>query len=71
MPGNSIEDNGNIREDVPEAMILTIIRELHNRGFKVFLEPNLAKGGDFSNITDPSLIPKIYDLSLKWAKIAE
>ena len=76
-PAYSIGKDGTLREEVPEFIIINLIRKAHQAGFAVFLEVNLAgppgstEFGGFPSLTDPNSINKVYEASLHWAKIAE
>ncbi|WP_309492180.1 hypothetical protein [Candidatus Hecatella orcuttiae] len=70
-PLYSIDSNGDIRQDVPNFLIIDLIRRAHSAGFAVFLEPNLASRGGFPHLTDPQYVEAVMEISSKWAEIAE
>ncbi len=76
-PLYSVSPDGNVKEDVPEFLIVNLIKKAHQAGLTVFLEINFAgppKAGEFGgfpHLTDPIFVEKIYDLAFYWAKIAE
>jgi len=76
-PLYSILADGGLKEDVPEFLVVNLIRKAHQAGLAVFLEVNFAgppgdgEFGGFPHLTEPIFVEKIYDIASYWAKIAE
>jgi len=76
-PLYSILSDGGFKEDVPEFLVINLIRKAHQAGLAVFLEVNFAgppgddEFGGFPHLTEPFFVEKIYDIASHWAKIAE
>jgi len=76
-PLYSISPDGGLKEDVPEFLIVGLIRKAHQAGLAVFLEVNFAgppgdgEFGGFPHLTEPFFVEKIYDAASHWAKVAE
>jgi len=76
-PLYSILPDGDLKEDVPEFLVVSLIRKAHQAGLAVFLEVNFAgppgdgEFGGFPHLTEPIFVEKIYDVASYWAKIAE
>ncbi|MCD6434163.1 MAG: hypothetical protein J7L14_00960 [Candidatus Diapherotrites archaeon] len=75
-PLYSKDEFGNIREDIPESVVVALIERAHNAGFAVFLEINAGGKPTESNepesrYSSPEEIESLYKLALHWAKIAE
>jgi len=76
-PLYSISPDGGLKEDVPEFLIVSLIRKAHQAGLAVFLEVNFAgppgdgEFGGFPHLTEPFFVEKIYDAASYWAKVAE
>jgi len=76
-PLYSVLPDGGLKEDVPEFLIVSLIKKAHQAGLAVFLEVNFAGApgdnefGGFPHLTEPFFVEKIYDIASHWAKIAE
>jgi len=76
-PLYSISPDGGLKEDVPEFLVVSLIKKAHQAGLAVFLEVNFAgppgdsEFGGFPHLTEPIFVEKIYDVASHWAKIAE
>ncbi|RLJ09227.1 MAG: hypothetical protein DRP13_00750 [Candidatus Aenigmatarchaeota archaeon] len=75
-PLYSLGTGGSLREDVPEFVIINLIKQAHKAGFAVFLEVNAggkpAENGEpeyrYDDIED---VNKLYNIALHWAELAE
>jgi len=70
-PLYSVGQDGRLREDVPESVIIALIKKAHQAGFAVFLEPNAIRPGQFHSLDTPEHIDELYTIGLHWAEIAE
>ncbi len=76
-PLYSISADGDLKEDVPEFLIVGLIRKAHQAGLAVFLEVNFGgppgegEFGGFPYLTEPIFVEKIYNAASHWAKVAE
>ena len=76
-PLYSISPDAGLKEDVPEFLIVGLIRKAHQAGLAVFLEVNFGgppgegEFGGFPHLTEPIFVEKIYNAASHWAKVAE
>ena len=70
-PLYSLRADGSLREEIPSAVIIDLIKRAHKEGFAVFLEPNLAGPTGFPRFEDAKYIDDSYSIALHWARIAE
>jgi len=75
-PLYSLRRDGKIKEDIPEFLVVNLIKKAHQEGFAVFLDINAGgkptETGEPENRYDSQkYIDELYDIALHWAKIAE
>ena len=75
-PLYSISQDGNIREDIPEFVVINLVRKAQDAGFVVFLDLNAGgrpteTGEPEYRYDKPEYVNDLYGIALHWAKIAE